>query len=278
MIILAHDGSIYGDWVARYAIHFAAQEQDHKLLLLHVVDGKVGPEIVDSRFSSLAAECDACNVEFLPQHLLLGPSVHRTLRQAIPPDPEALLVCGTRVKPRRQNYLAGTVSEKLLRMHQCPVVALRVVQPGLLGNPHELLLPLAGHLHGYFRVAPILLRLGPSLRSLHMCRAMRINPLRHPQLSRERELLLKEIGRKYLAKFQTEMEEALGPLPFRCEQQTVIASDWVLEILLQASRLRSQLMLLGLSERSLAYRVFHSTEIERIIHETPCDIGIYRGL
>ncbi|PLX84686.1 MAG: hypothetical protein C0614_04950 [Desulfuromonas sp.] len=152
MIILAHDGSIYGDWVARYAIHFAAVEEDRKLLLLHVVDGKVGPEIVVSRFNALAGECDSYNVEFLPQHLPLGPSVYRTLRQAIPPDPDALLVCGTRVKPRRQKYLSGTISEKLLRMHQCPVLAIRVVQPGLLGNPHDLLLPLAGHLHGYCRV------------------------------------------------------------------------------------------------------------------------------
>jgi hypothetical protein len=49
-------------------------------------------------------------------------------------------------------------------------------------------------------------------------------------------------------------------------------------VLVQASRLKAQLMLLGLSERSLAYRVFHSASIERILHETPCDVGIYRGL
>ena len=276
MIILAHDGSIYGDWVACYAIRFAALEEDRKLLVLHVQDGKINQDIVDTRFNELARECDSFDVEFLPQHLPLGPSVHRTLRQAIPPDPDALLVCGTRVKPRRREYLAGSVSEKLLRTHQCPVVAFRVVQPGLLGNPHDLLLPLAGQ-HGYPRVAPIIQRLGPRLRSLYLCRAMQINPLRHPHLSHGAELLLKGKGFKYLAEFRGEMEDSLGPLPFRCDQRVLITSDWADEILLQASRLKSQLMLLGLSEHSLTYRVFHSAAIERILHETSCDVGIYRG-
>jgi len=276
VIILAHDGTIYGDWVARYAIRFAALG-DRKLLVLHVLDDKVSQEIVEARFNDLARECNSFNVEFLPQHLPVGPSVYRTLRQAVPLDPDALLVCGTRVKPRRRKYLSGSISEKLLRMHQCPVVAFRVVQPGLLGNPHDLLLPLAGHRHGYAQVDPIIARLGPHLRSLHMCRVMQINPLRHPHLSRDSEVLLKKRGYAYLADFRNEMEEALGPLPFRCDQRVMIATDWASEVMLQASRLKSQLMLLGLSERRLAYRVFHSAAIERILHETSCDVGIYRG-
>ena len=278
MIILAHDGSVYGDWVARYALRFAADEQDRKLLLLHVRDGKVSSEIVDARFSSLAGECASLNVELLSQDLPLGASVHRSLRQAIPPEPEALLVCGTRVKARRQKYLGGSVSEKLLRMHQCPVLALRVVQPGLLGNPHDLLLPLAGHLEGFPRIEPVIRRLASHLRSVHVCRIMQVNSLRHPHLSPDMEHILKQKGRSYLSKFRAEMETKLGPVAFRCDQKVMISSDWAHEVLVQASRLKAQLMLLGLSERSLAYRVFHSASIERILHETPCDVGIYRGL
>ncbi|MBW2504650.1 MAG: universal stress protein, partial [Deltaproteobacteria bacterium] len=183
MIILAHDGSIYSDWVARYALHFSAVEGDRKLLVLYVQDGKISPEIVAARFDQLAAECSALGVEFLAQQLPLGPSVHRTLRQAIPHDPEALLICGTRLKPRHQRYLGGSVSEKLLRTHQCPVLALRVVQPGLLGNPHDLLLPLAGHRHGFRRIEPIIRRMASQIRFVQMCRIMLINPMRHTQLS-----------------------------------------------------------------------------------------------
>lgn len=278
MIILAHDGSVYGDWVARYALRFAADEQDRKLLLLHVRDGKVSSEIVDSRFNRLAGECTSASVEFLAQDLPLGASVHRSLRQAIPPEPEALLVCGTRVKARRQKYLGGSVSEKLLRMHQCPVLALRVVQPGLLGNPHDLLLPLAGHLHGFPRIEPIIRRLRPHLRSVHLCRTMHVNPLRHPYLSPVMQRRLKQVGNSYLERFRTEMAASLGAETFRYDQRVMISSDWAHEVLLHASHLKTQLMLLGLTERSLTYRVLHSTSIETILHKTPCDVGIYRGL
>lgn len=278
MIILAHDGSVYGDWVAQYALRFADVEQDRKLLLLHVRDGKISREVVDSRFKSFAEECASLKLELLLQELPLGKSVHRSLRQAIPPEPEALLLCGTRLKARRQKYLAGSVSEKLLRMHQCPVLALRVVQPGLLGNPHDLLLPLAGHRHGFPRIEPIFRRLLPHLRSLHLYRAMHVNPLRHPYLSPSMQRTLKMIGKNYLAQFRAEMQAAIGPEGFRCDQRVVISPDWAHEILMQASHLKTQLILLGLSERSLAYRVLHSTSIERVLHQTPCDVGIYRGL
>jgi len=277
VIILAHDGSIYGDWVARYATRFAATEHDKKLIVLHVQDGKISPDIVASRFEQLAEACVAAEVDCHIQKLPLGETVYRTLRQAIPHEPQALLICGTRVKARRRKYLAGTVSEQLLRMHQCPVLALRVVQPGLLGNPHDLLLPLAGHLHGFRRIEPILKRLAPHLRSVHICRAMRVNPLRHPHLTSTMEQTLIRKGTLYLSRFRDEMNVCMGPVPFRCDQRVMIATDWVHEVMMQASRLKAQLVLLGLSERTLAYRVLHSPGIERILHESPCDVGIYRG-
>ena len=112
MIILAHDGSIYGDWVARYAIGFAAVEADRKLLVLHVAEGKVSEEIVDSRFAGWARSVQSLAIEFLPQVLPLGQSTYRSLRQSVPHDPQALLICGTRVKPRGQNYLSGSVAEQ----------------------------------------------------------------------------------------------------------------------------------------------------------------------
>lgn len=116
MIILAHDGSLYGDWVARYALRFAAAEADRTLLLLHVLDGRIEPQLTEVRFRSLARQGEAESVTVHSELLPLGKSVYRTLRQAIPPDPEALLICGTRVKARRQALLTESVAEPLLRL------------------------------------------------------------------------------------------------------------------------------------------------------------------
>jgi nucleotide-binding universal stress UspA family protein len=277
MIILAHDGSLYGDWVARYAMRFAAADSDRKLLLLYVRDGQIDPAVAAARFARLAEECSAaalvCHQEMLP----LGKSVHRTLRQAIPHDATALLVCGTRVKPRRQAFLRGSVAEHLLRMHQCPVLALRVVQPGLLGLPHHLLLPLAGHQGGFARVWPIFRRLALQLRRVYLLRTITVSQLAQPYLSPARKMQLRQEGIDYLDRVNAELVEQIPEPPFSIERHVLISSDWPNQVLVEASRLKVQMLLLGTSERSLAHRVFHGQMLERVLRETPCDVGIYRG-
>lgn len=277
MIIVAHDGSLYGDWVARYALNFAIAEPDRKLLLLHVFDGRVDLAVAESRFVRLAAECAAAAVSFHQELLLLEQSVHRALRHATPHDPQALLVCGTRVKPKRRAFLSGSVAELLLRGHQCPVLALRVVQPGLLGLPHNLLAPLAGHSAGFSRLAPILRRFTPQLRRLYFLHALPVNPFTQPHQSQTRREGLLQGGRHYLDQVVAELEARLGPPPFAIDRRVLLAADPAHLILVEASRLKAQMLLLGASERSLAHRVFHGQALEQILRDTTCDVGIYRG-
>jgi nucleotide-binding universal stress UspA family protein len=277
MIILAHDGSLYGDWVARYAIRFAAAEADRKLLLLHVLDGRIERAIAENRFARLGKECAAagviCHQELLPP----GDSVHRALRQATPHEPTALLLCGTRVKPRHQAFLSGSVAELLLRSHQCPVLALRVVQPGLLGLPHDLLLPLAGHPDGFDRLEPILRRLAPQLRKLHLLHTVPVHPLAQPHQGAARREQLQESGHRYLDGMHDHLAGRLDLRHCTIDRQVLLVADPAHQILVEASRLRAQMLLLGASERSLAHRVFHGRALELVLRDTPCDVGIYRG-
>ena len=69
----------------------------------------------------------------------------------------------------------------------------------------------------------------------------------------------------------------MGPLPFRIDRRVTISADWVNDVLVLASRLKVQIMLLGVSERNLAHRVLHGTAMEKVLRDTPCDVGIYRG-
>ena len=277
MIILAHDGSLYGDWVARYALRFAAVDSDRKLLLLHVRDGRIETAVAEARFARLVQVAESmavtCHVEQLP----LGTTVYRTLRQAIPHDPTALLVCGTRVKPHRRAFLAGSVAELLLRTHQCPVMALRVVQPGLLGLPHDLLLPLAGHGDGFARIWPVFRRFVPHIRRVFFLHAIPVSRLRQGHLAPDRLAQLRGVGERYLAGIFDELQDLMGEPSFTLERRILITSDWSHQVLVEASRLKIQMLLLGASERSLAHRVVHGQALERILRETPCDVGIYRG-
>jgi nucleotide-binding universal stress UspA family protein len=173
--------------------------------------------------------------------------------------------------------LAGSVAEQLLRVHECPVLALRVVQPGLLGLPHHLLLPLAGHQSGFARLWPIFRRLAPQLRQVHFLYGVPVNLLAESLHSPARQVQLRQIGERYLDRIDAELGERIGAPPVRRERRVVITSDWPHQVLIEASRLKVQMLLLGASERSLAHRVFHGQALERILRETPCDVGIYRG-
>ena len=107
MIILAHDGSVYGDWVAQYALNFAATETDRKLLVLHVLDGKISRDLMTSKLAQLETICSNRDIEFIPQLLPLDSDVYRCLSHAIPHEPDALLICGTRIKARKRAFLHG---------------------------------------------------------------------------------------------------------------------------------------------------------------------------
>ncbi|MCW8892106.1 MAG: universal stress protein, partial [Deltaproteobacteria bacterium] len=257
MIILAHDGSLYGDWVARYALNFAVAETDRKLLALHVLDGKTSQELVTSKFAQLETACRNRGIDFIPQLLPLDSGVYRSLRHAIPHAPEALLVCGTRIKAKKRTFLRGSVAEQLLRCHQCPVLALRVVQPGLLGSPRHLLMPLAGHVSGFPRVWPIFQRLSVNLQRVHLFRSLHVRQLRHAYLNPARQRRLLSAGEAYLEKIFAEMSAHLPEQRFSVERQAMISSDWPNAVLIQASRLKVQMILLGVSERNLAHRTFY---------------------
>lgn len=70
----------------------------------------------------------------------------------------------------------------------------------------------------------------------------------------------------------------LGAEDVGLDLHTVLCQDWAREILLYASRLRVQMILLGASERRLVYRLLHGSPLERVLRDAPCDVGIYRGL
>jgi len=277
MIILAHDGSLYDDWVARYALNLAITEKDRKLLALHVSDGTTSHEVIATKFAQLATECRSQGIDFISQFLPVENSVYRSLRHAIPHDPENLLLCGTRVKPKKRGLLKGSVAENLLRNPQCPVLALRVVSPGFLGAPETLLLPLAGHVEGISRVWPVFKRLAAKASSFHLFRALYVHHLRQAHLSTDHEQRLLRLGQDYLRKIAAEMKTNLSKQDLCVAHQAVVTSDWPNAVLMRASRLKVQMILLGVSERNLAHRFFYGIGTERVLRESPCDVGIYRG-
>ncbi len=277
MIYLAYDGSLNGDWVARYAIRFAAHSAERTLSAVHVDEGRLAAEALDGKLEHLGRECRARGVEFLPEVVPLRRTVFRTLLEQVPAGEESFLVCGTRVRSRQQAYLSGTVAEKLLHFNPFHVLAIRVVQPGLLGCPRDFLLPLAGHPRLFRAAWPFFRLFLPDVEQVYLLRGMAVSHLRLRYLSPARLAALREGGARYLAEVEEEIRRGRGGAEFHLDSRIVVCDDWAHEILVHASRLRTRMVLLGASERALLHRLLRGNSLERVLRGAPCDVGIYRS-
>lgn len=273
-IYLAYDGSINADWLSRYAIRMAAALRRRRVVLIHIRDraGQIG---LEEKVAAVAAECEAHGIDLRSVIEPPGKSVIDSLLSYIPPGENSYCLCGARIAPRGRGFLAGTVSEQLLRARQFPVMAIRVVSPGLLGRPTNLLFPLAGHPRGFGAAMPFLRLLAPSLSRLHLFRVMVANPFRFRYISAGAARKKLDEGREYLNRVSAEIGGELEP-HWHLDRHVVLSDDWAKEILIQAGRVRASMILLGATERNLPSRFFYGNKLEQILRHTPCDVGIYR--
>jgi len=275
-IVLAYDGSINADWVSRYAIQMAATFPSRQLILIHILDGNFTRERIEGKLTTIAAEGDRQGIAC--QHLILEQSgdVYSTLLQVIPSGEQSYCLCGARIAPRGRGFLAGTISEKLLRNRQFNVMAIRVVSPGLLGCPRTLLFPLAGHPRGFQTAMPFLQMLASSVKRLYLLRVMTVNPIRFRYISAVAAKRKIAEGYEYLSRIATEIRGKATDFPWHLDRNVVLSDDWAKEILIQAGKVNAAMILLGATERNLPSRFFYGNKIEQILRNTSCDVGIYQ--
>ena len=275
MLVFAYDGSLNGDWVAHYAVRFAAHASAQTLRLVHVHDGSPEPHL-DGRIARIAGECRLLGVTLEVELMArAGADVATRLLERVPA--EATLVAGTRARPRRFAFLAGTVTERLLAAGRSAVVALRVVQPGALGQAGSVLLPLRGRPRSAAYALPLLRLVGTDLRHLHLLLVREVSRIRYRLLDSDHVEKLLARGRALLAPVEDELRAGLRALRFELDSTVVVSDDAPKEIVLQAARHRSRLICLGASERSLPARLVYGNPIEQILRHTPADVAVYRS-
>jgi nucleotide-binding universal stress UspA family protein len=278
MIYFAYDGSLNGDWVSHYGIHFATHTAEKKLTLVHIQDGRVSPVQVVEKISKIDQECSTQGIELIRKILPLKKNVFQSLLNAIPHGSESFVVCGTRIRSKKQAFLYGTISEKLLESNKFNVLAVRVVQPGLLANPRKFLIPLSGHPRGFKSAWPFFKLFLPEVEEVYLLRVMNVSSFQLLHFSPHRMQVLRKKGLKYLAAIIQDIKQACGAASFRIDYRVVVSNDWHREILVHGSKLKAHMILLGASERTHFGRAFYGNSLERVLRETPCDMGIYRGI
>ena len=276
MLVLAYDGSLNGDWVAQYAVRFAASTSTRELRLVHIAEG--APELsLDERIARIANESKALGVvlesELAPCR---GASVAERLLEIVPA--RATLIAGTRARPRRRKVLSGTVSARLLDAGRFSVIAMRVVNPGVLGQPGRVLLPIAGGPRQAALALPLLRLLGEDLQRLHVLLVREVSGLRFPFMSQAGvEELLAE-GRAWVAPVEDHLRAGLAPHRFGLDSSVVVSDDWPKEVLLCAAKHRSRLIALSADERTLSERLGFGNQTEQLLLDAHSDVAVYRSV
>lgn len=275
MIHLAYDGSLNGDWVSRHALRLAAHGDPPRLRVVHVLDGSLEPAELERRLARIEREAGLLGVSVERQVLPPTSGVLAALEACLPLGAADVTVCGTRARPRR-GFLAGTISERLLRGGRRQVVAIRVVQPGLLGDPRSFLVPLSSNLRGLAAAWPLLRLFFAGAERVAFLHCVALGSLLRPYASAARARALREAGWSYVREREAELRRQLPRSGFHVDGRVVLTNDWPHEILVQAGKLRARMILMGASERTLLSRAL-GDPIERILRGTPCDVGVCRS-
>lgn len=277
-LYLAYDGSINGDWLARYAMRMSTAVKPRRLHLVHIDDGSQQGERLASRLARMDRECQALEVELEVRIVPLVGEVCASLLSAVPAGGNVWCISGARAASRGKGFLAGTVSQRLLRTRRFNTLALRVVNPGVLGHPAAVLFPLAGHPRRFQAAMPFLELLSPCLRRLILLRVMTINSLLFRYLPGSAASRLRREGREYLEAVMEDILAATAGRQLQVDDHVQISDDWAKEIVIQAGKTRAGLLLIGASDRFLQSRFYYGSRIEQILRNSPCDVGIYRSI
>lgn len=275
MLHFAYDGSINGDWVARYALQMASRLADPGLHIWHVEDDETSNAELEERIGRLQAECESRKIAFRLSIEARRKSVATTLLSLVPQDRDQHLVCGTRVRQRGRGLLSGTVSERLLRDGRCQVLAVRVMQPGLLGRPHNFLVPVSGRPEGIRMGLPFLRLLVPDAAEIDVLMVHRLKRSRFLQITHAEAGRLIGRDQEYLLRVEKVLSQELGIPLDRLDQRVILSDDIPKEIVIQANKARSQLIYMGASERSLRERSLYGNPIEQVLRNASCDVAIY---
>jgi len=277
-IYLAYDGSINSDWIAKYAVNMADNNGIRKINLIHIDEGRFSPETIAGKLADIESQSAARGVELTVTTSALSGNVFSSLLNVIPEGEASLCICGARTTSRDKGYLAGTISEKLLRSGRFNVFAVRVVKPGILGLPREILFPLSGHPRGVKDAMSLFALMVPQVKSIYLLRVMYIRSLWFRYMSASRARCIRSNGDMYLDEILEGLKRSFSDYGLFIDGKVVLSDDWVKEILIYANRVKAQMIIMGASDRKLPSRYFYGSRIEQVLRHSPCDVAVYRKI
>jgi len=277
-IYLAYDGSVNANWIARYAIRMAAHHPEKRLYIVYIGDAGTRAPNLSQGINQIETEAEQAGVEAVLQIRPMRHGVFGGLQEHIPQGPETFVICGARVKRGHEGYLRGTISEQLLKLRQFNVMALRVVQPGLLGVARNVLAPVSRNPLGFKSGMKFLELLAPDIQRLHLIQIIERSrrPIRLQPAARIKER--RNRAQVYIRGIEADIVEKIPMQGIHVDSHVDIAESWSNKINIHATRLHTNLIYLEIPRQSLTKRFLFSDPLEDLLSSTFCDIAVYRGI
>tara|TARA_R110000787_G_scaffold211281_3_gene321135 strand:+ start:81280 stop:82119 length:840 start_codon:yes stop_codon:yes gene_type:complete len=274
-VLFAYDGSINGDWVAKYAIRLAANSETRTLTVVSVQKNTPPPRYLTekiNRITSIAADRKVT----LDVKLINAKSVFEGVISALEDPAGTLIVCSVRTRGNARGYLYETAAFQLMKHPELNTVAFRIVQPGILGSPHNILLPVAGRPSGIAGGVSLLHQMGSTVRQCRVLHAVSVSPRHYLRLTATEMTNLRLHGESLVAAVGRHLSQQLNNPSIRIDTAVRVSEDWVREVIVDACSYKSDLIIVEAAGASLRTALRRDDPIERLLHETPCDIAIHR--
>jgi len=277
-VFLAHDGSLNGDWIARYALHIAAGTVEQRLVVAHVEDANISGEPLHARLERLAGLGERMGVAVEVRILPMQHGVFGGLDAHLRGEAGALVVCGARAQGGRRGMLSGTISERLLRQREYDVLSIHVLQPGLLGDPKRVLLALDGDdavTGGAAAAVPFVKPLVSGIERLDVVYVETVSHWRFAHLSDAEAGRLRHAAQAIVDRAEAVLTDEMPLDRARMDTHVRVSDDWPKQIAVEAGRYRSGLTLLEmppLHSRGLSF----SHPVESLMRNAPSDVAVYR--
>lgn len=307
MVHFFYDGSLNGDWVFRYALRFAGGWSVPRLRVVHVLDQKISADRLSEKIEYMKEAARSAGVEtffeIIPRdrrgiaHSLRAefyrylPSAHE--ESAGSPgeheETEELIICGARGRGKRKGYLRGTVSQQILNQDwRAHIMVIRVVQPGLLGQASDILVPLSRHKMALERTLRFIGYLQKPLSRVHLLhvtdRAKTSGSPWHWN-SEQKSDAEKQRAQGFTRDVAQVVRRFLDGENARVDWRVVAALNPLREILVQASHLRAEAILMGAPRvttagSGLVNRIAgggrYGRELEEFLRQSGCDVIFYQ--
>ena len=273
-VFLAHDGSLNGDWIGRYALHMAAGTPEQRLVVVHVEDANISGEPLHARLERLSGLGERMGVAVEVRILPMQQGVFGGLDAHLREETDALVVCGARARGGRRGLLSGTISEQLLRQSSYDVLSIRVLQPGLLGDPKRVLLALTGT-GGAASAIPFVRLLAPGIERLDVVYVETVSQLRFAHLTDAEAGRLRRAGQSIVDRAETVLTAETSLSGEQMDTHVRVSNDWPKQIAVEAGRYRCGLTLMempSLHARTLSF----SHPVEELMRNAPGDVAVYR--